>query len=58
MYDARKDDDAVYIVSPGFTVEPVYEHCPEAVLDAHAVAAAFRDVVEDCLSYTAWLEAE
>ena len=58
MYDARKDDDAVLIVSPGFTVDPVYENCPDPVLDAYAVAAAFRDVVEDCLSYTAWLEAE
>ena len=55
LYDARKDDDAVHIVDPGFTVEPVYEHCPETVLDAHAVADAFRDVLEDCLSYTAWL---
>ena len=55
MYNLRKDDDAVHIVDPGFTVPPAYEHCPETVLDAEAVADAFRGVLEDCLSYTAWL---
>ena len=45
-------------MDPGFDVPTNLDECPEDVLDALAVAEAFRDVLEDCLSYTEWLSAQ
>jgi hypothetical protein len=57
-YEVLVESDHVHYAHPGFEVPDIHPNCPEDTQDAHAMAEAFRDVLEDCLSYLAWLQAQ
>ena len=59
QYDLRKLDDDIIIEPTGIMIptKMSIEMCPEDVKDLRTTLVAFNDLLEDCLSYSSWLNA-
>lgn len=57
IYEALKRDDDIIIEPTGITVPDVNPLCPDDVKMLATTLRSFNDLLEDCLSYSAWLNA-
>ena len=57
-YEDLKDQDMVMIIDPALEIPAVLSQCPDDVQEQLGVAESFVDILEDCGSYLAWLQAQ
>jgi len=58
QYEDLKDLNMVQIIDPELDVPAVLSQCPDDVQEQLGVAESFVDILEDCGSYLAWLQAQ
>ena len=57
-FEDLKDADMVHIIDPELEIPAVLSQCPDDVQEQLGVAESFVDILEDCGTYLAWLQAQ
>lgn len=58
QFEDLKDADMVQIIDPELEIPAVLTQCPDDVQEQLGVAESFVDILEDCGTYLAWLQAQ
>jgi hypothetical protein len=58
QFEDLKDLDMVQIIDPELDIPAVLSQCPDDVQEQLGVAESFVDILEDCGTYLAWLQAQ